>query len=121
MMGGFKLLVAQTIHAQHHAGSIENSSRENALFCKNFVIDTILKIKKTNHEPVVHEYLVKRKFKVKYDENIIVWHTTDAEVITKVNVGEVLFGHEHQGNDGYVAISFEGDSAYIKASVLKNN
>lgn len=109
---------AKTLHINRT--HVQNYTRDNALFCKNFVLDYIFKIKENYSEPSNLEQMVKRKFIVKQESEIIVWPIDSPEVLTIVLAEDILLGlDEKYDKPNYASIFFEGDRAYIKSSSVE--
>ncbi len=94
-------------------------SLENALFCYNFAIDSIL-LMKANKLPSMYPFQEPvRKFKVVKKSPIIVWPGDGQEIIRHTEIGEI-FSARHERNDKaeHVAIIFDGDDAFVESTCV---
>jgi len=89
-------------------------TKENALFCHQFVIDAILTMKINQLPSQFPLRESKRKFRVVKKGPIIVWPYENPEIIRHAEEGEILLGRTQNNDESeYFAIFQDGDDAYI--------
>jgi hypothetical protein len=98
----------------------DESSRDIAVFCLRFAIDSILLIQQYKLPTSFRIKLPERRFKVLHDCDIIVWPSNEPEVIRQAKAGEILQGYyENFDKPDYIAITQDDESAYVKRVCLE--
>lgn len=101
----------------------ENVTHEDALFCKSFALNTILKRQQSYRSKVTAPESSMIKYKTIKPSDVIVYPTKDGipqEVIERVDTGCVLHGcQKDDGVSPYVAVDFQGDTAYAIRDALE--
>jgi len=103
--------------------STDELGYEDALFCVNFAIQTVLKTQ-GQYQAARHVYRERRHFRVTSSTSVIVRplkDETDHEEIFLAEVGQVLVGAPpiyDQREAGYVAILQDNQYAYIRADAV---
>ncbi len=94
-------------------------TKESALFCYEFVVDSIL-IMKTNQLPSKYQNISKKhRILVTKVCPIIVFPMEKPEIIRDANIDEVLYGIPASGSHSeYYKICLDGDDAYIKKDCI---
>lgn len=98
----------------------DESSRDIAIFCLRFAIDSILLIQQYKLPTSFRINLPGRRFRVLHDCDIIVWPSNEPEVIRQAKAGEILQGYyDNFDKTNFIAISQDDESAYVKREALE--
>jgi hypothetical protein len=97
------------------------STEADAVFCCNFVLDTVLKLQ-NRYQPETRFDGAWRRFRVETSAPIVLpWDDATTEVIRETEVGEILLSYATANRDrlGMIAVLQDGETAYISADAVE--